>query len=367
VPDPGMFGSDQNWAFGTPNNGLATGAHSGTNAWGSDLNGNQDFLIASSFLYAPIIDLSGLSSATLTFSNVFDFSRYDSSFGIWVEDGGVFISTNASIPPSLNLPLAVEYTNQVAHIWTKETVDLTPWVGKTIQVVFYYEAFSLGDKIYGWTIDDVGITGVVAGGNVNITKNLGQGTWSLSSLSTLGLVPVQSGVKPSITISNLAAGNYVVQFSDVPNYQTPDDQTNTLTVGGTANFTGNYTFLDANSNGIPDSWEHDYFGSVNTNRTQATDTDHDGMSDYAEFIAGTNPTNAASRFYFTGEIDEGNHMVQMEWTVATNHLYQINLSTNLKTWSPVTGWLQASNDPTMIYTVTNPGVGPQYFRVQVLP
>ena len=369
VPDPGMFGSDQNWAFGTPNNGLATSAHSGTNAWGSDLNGNQDFFIASSFLYAPIIDLYGLSSATLTFSNVFDFSRNDSTLDAWVEDGGVFISTNASMPPSINLPLAVEYTNQVAHTWTKETVDLTPWVGKTIQVVFYYEAFAFGDKIYGWTIDDVGITGVVAGGNVSITKNLGQGTWSLSSLSTLGIVPVQSGFAPDITISNLAAGNYVVQFSDVPNYQTPDDQTNTLTVGGTANFTGNYTFLDANSNGIPDSWEHDYFGSVTTNRTRATDTDHDGMSDYAEFIAGTNPTNAASRFYFTGETVQSNRLVQMQWTVLTNRLYQVYASTttNFTNWLPVTDWLQASNNPTMSYTATNTDGGPRLFRVQVRP
>ena len=134
-------------------------------------------------------------------------------------------------------------------------MDLTPWVGKTIQVVFYYRGLALGDTIYGWTIDDISITGVAAGGNISITKNLGQGTWSLSSLSPIGLVPVQSGVTPSVTLSNLAAGQYVVQFGDVPYYQTPADQTNTLTVGGTVNFTGNYTFLDVNHNGISDAWE----------------------------------------------------------------------------------------------------------------
>jgi hypothetical protein len=159
---------------------------------------------------------------------------------------------------------------------------------------FLLQAYPYGDEIYGWTIDDISITGVVAGGNVSITKNLGQGTWSLSSLSSIGLVPVQSGVAPSVTFSNLAAGNYVVQFGDVPYYQTPAGQTNTLTDGGTVNFTGNYTFLDVNHNGISDAWEMAYFGSVTTNRTQFTDTDGDGMTDYAEFIAGTNPTNAAS-------------------------------------------------------------------------
>jgi len=225
-----------------PNNGLATSAHSGANAWGGDLDGNQDFYAASSYLYAPVIDLSGLTSATLTFWTTFDFSRFETftigntDYTIWEEDGGVLISTNASVPPSLNLPLAVEYTNQIADTWRQETVDLTKWVGQTIQVVFYYQAIPLGDTIYGWTIDDIRITGVVAGGNVSITKNLGQGTWSLSSLSSIGLVPVQSGVAPSITFSNLAAGNYVAQFGDVPFYQTPDEQTNTLTVGGTVQF-----------------------------------------------------------------------------------------------------------------------------------
>jgi hypothetical protein len=221
--------------------------------------------------------------------------------------------------------------------------------------------------MYGWTLDDIRITGVVASGMISITKNLGQGTWSLSTLSSIGLVPVQSGVAPAITYSNLPAGQYVVQFGDVPYYQTPVSQTNMLTAGGTLYFPGNYTFLDANHNGISDDWEKAYFGAVTTNRTQFTDTDGDGITDYAEFIAGTNPTNAASRFYFTGEILPGDNLVQMQWTVVTNRRYQVNVSTNLSSWGPVTAWLQASNNPTMNYTVTNSGSGSPFYRVQVEP
>jgi Bacterial TSP3 repeat len=121
-----------------------------------------------------------------------------------------------------------------------------------------------------------------------------------------------------------------------------------------------------NHNGISDAWEMDYFGAVTTNRTQLTDTDGDGMSDYAEFIAGTNPTNAASRFYFT-QIAQTNRLVELEWTVVTNRLYQVNISTNLKSWSPVTVWSQASDSPTMNYTATNSGNASRFFRVQVLP
>ena len=73
VPDP-VYGSDINWTLGTPHNGLQNRAHSGTNAWGSDLNGQSFSLLASSFLYSPVIDLSGVSQATLTFWHSFDFS-----------------------------------------------------------------------------------------------------------------------------------------------------------------------------------------------------------------------------------------------------------------------------------------------------
>ena len=353
-PDPSI-GSDVNWTLHTPNNGLVSGAHSGNNAWDS---GNQIGFWASTYLYSPVIDLSGLESATLTFWDVCDFTDP-------AEDGVVFISTDSSLPPSTTLPIAHDFVGTNAPTWQQETVDLTPWIGKTIQVVFYYQGFG-GSTYYGWLIDDVGITGTVAGGNISITKNLGQGTWSLSSLSPIGLVPVQSGVAPSIIISNLPAADYVVQFSDEPFYQTPPAQTNTLVVNGSLNFTGNYTFPDANSNGISDYYELYYFGSVSTNRTQLTDTDGDGMTDYAEAIAGTDPTNPASRFYFTGESAMSNQLVQLQWMIGSNRLCQVEESTNLTGWSPLSGWLQSSNSTTMSYTVTN-AVGNSFYRVQVLP
>jgi hypothetical protein len=119
-------------------------------------------------------------------------------------------------------------------------------------------------------------------------------------------------------------------------------------------------------NGISDAWEEYYFGCVCTNRTATTHTDGNGMSDYAKFIAGLNPTNPASRFYFT-RITQTNRLVPWQWTVGTNRLYQVSASTDLKSWSPVTAWLQAFNDPTMNYSATNSGSGAQFYRVQVLP
>src|SRR5208283_4275788 len=137
-----------------------------------------------------------------------------------------------------------------------------------------------------WLVDDIGITGVAGGGTIVISKNLGQGTFTLNGLIS------ESGTAPSTTITNAPPGPYTVQFSDVAFYQTPKDQSGTLTNGSTLTFSGNYTFIDVNHNGISDAWEKYYFGSASTNRTQYTDTDGNGMSDYAKFIAGIDPTNA---------------------------------------------------------------------------
>src|SRR5262249_19720497 len=155
-----------------------------------------------------------------------------------------------------------------------------------------------------------------------------------SLASALGLTPVASGVTPSVTLSNMTPRKYVVKFGDVPDYITPPGKTNVLFLGSSLNFVGNYTFIDVNNNGISDAWEQDYFWSVSPNRTQTTHTDHDGMTDYAEFIAGTDPTDPNSRFRFTSITNQANQLVRMQWTTVSNRLYQVSTSTNLGSWSP---------------------------------
>lgn len=353
VPDP-VNGSDINWTLGTPNNGLETSAHSGTNAWGSDLDGQPFNFLASSFLYGPAIDLSGLSQATLTFWHSFDFSS-------GLEDGQLGISTSSSTPPG-SIPTLTNFVGQTSGGWEQATVDLTPYTGKTVQVVWYYQGVYIGSPIYGWFVDDVSITGVAAGlgGTLVISKNLGQGSFTLTG-------PVnQSGTLPSTTISNAPPGQYSVHFSDVAFYETPLDQSNTLASGGMLNFTGNYGFIDANHNGISDAWEKYYFGSVSTNRTQTTDTDGSGMSDYGKFIAGLNPTNPASKFIIFSVTIQSNRFAQLQWSAVPGRLYQPEGSSNLINWTPLTDWLQASGSP-MSCAGTNLSFSPHFFRVQVRP
>ena len=171
-------------------------------------------------------------------------------------------------------------------------------------------------------MDDISITGVSSGqaGSITVTKNLGQGKWTLNG-------PIsQTGTASTTTITNAPAGPYSIQFSDVTFYQTPLAQSATLATSGTLNFTGNYSFLDLNNNGISDAAESYYFGGASSNRTDVTDTDGDGMSDYAEFIAGTNPTNSASKLLFLGVTLLTNKLLQLEWAAIPDRLYQVQAS-----------------------------------------
>jgi hypothetical protein len=353
--DPQFLGLEDNlnWTLGTPNNKLQTSAHSGTNAWGSDLNGTPINFLVSSFLYSPLIDLSGLSHATLSFWQCYDFSGS--------EQGQILISTNASASPDA-LPVLFDFSGTSALNWElASNLDLTPYVGKTIQVVWQYAA-SFGGTSYGWLVDDVSITGIAAGtgGTIMISNNLSQATYTLTGPLT------QDGSGPLTTISNAPPGVYSIQFHDISFYQTPLTQTNSLGARGTLTFRANYTFIDANHNGMSDAWEKYYFGTVTTNRTNLTDTDGDGMTDYEEFIAGTDPTNPLSKLVFVGAAVQTNSAVEFQWSAVPGRSYQLLSSTNMASWVPMTGWIQANRSP-MSYVVTNATVRSRSYRVQVRP
>jgi hypothetical protein len=53
--------------------------------------------------------------------------------------------------------------------------------------------------------------------------------------------------------------------------------------------------FDSNANGLPDWWEQQYSGLIH-GLSATNDIDHDGFSNYQEWVARTDPTNAASAF-----------------------------------------------------------------------
>jgi hypothetical protein len=258
-----------------------------------------------------------------------------------------------------------DFTGTVSSGWQQETVNLSAYCGQTVQLVWDYVGVSFSGGLYGWTIDDIGITnftvsGTGSFGTIVISKNLGQGSYSLTGPMN------QSGSSTLTTISNAPVGQYTISFDDVAFYITPPPQSNTLAASSTLVFSGDYTFPDTNHNGMSDLWEQYYFGNVSTNRTTTTDTDHDGMSDYAEFIAGTNPNDATSKLVFFPSKIHTNGVVTLQWPAVPGRIYQVDFSTNLVKWVPMTGWMPATGSP-MTFTVTNNTRGAFMYRLEVRP
>jgi hypothetical protein len=89
---------------------------------------------------------------------------------------------------------------------------------------------------------------------------------------------------------------------------------------------------DSDGDGIPDAWMWQYFGHptglAGDHSRAADDADGDGMSNLAEYLAGTNPTNAASNLRMLGAASSGNDVL-LSWTVAGGRSYVVQAATGL--------------------------------------
>lgn len=89
------------------------------------------------------------------------------------------------------------------------------------------------------------------------------------------------------------------------------------------------TVDDSNGNGIPDAWEIAHFGAV-ADIHHTTDSDADGLSDYYEYQAGTNPRDPASCLRI-GSISRAGPTpaLRLEWICVPNRAYVVYRGLNL--------------------------------------
>jgi len=116
----------------------------------------------------------------------------------------------------------------------------------------------------------------------------------------------------------------------------------------------------------PEIWLANYYGSTNYDIVNTNDTDHDSMPAWAEYIAGTDPTDPLSVLRIDEMFQQSTGMV-ISWATTTGRLYGLDLRPSLTSgdWTNVPGWtnvLEASGRLT--FTNFTPGTG-SFYRVNV--
>ena len=101
-----------------------------------------------------------------------------------------------------------------------------------------------------------------------------------------------------------------------------------LTSGVSHQLVANMVVLaDTDNDGVPDTWETAN-GFSPTNAADASlDADGDTMTNWEEYIAGTNPTNALSYLKLDGAL--GNGMVSLSFQALSNRTYAIEFKDGL--------------------------------------
>ncbi|HEX9046645.1 MAG TPA: PA domain-containing protein, partial [Verrucomicrobiae bacterium] len=125
--------------------------------------------------------------------------------------------------------------------------------------------------------------------------------------------------------------------------------------------------VDANTNGLPDWWEVQYFGSLGAS-LPAADPDHDGANNLAEYLAGTNPTNATSVLTLAvASTASVSNAARLQWASVAGRYYRLLRGTNLLTGvtTPVVTNIAATpplNQITNLLPATAPAT---FYRLQL--
>ena len=116
------------------------------------------------------------------------------------------------------------------------------------------------------------------------------------------------------------------------------------------------TGADTDQDGLPDDWERFWFGDLSA--TAEGDPDGDGQSNRAEFLAGTDPTNAASALRVLSSRFDADGNAVLRFPIAPSRTYRIETSADLKSWTPAAGQLAYPGKGIAEWTGLNPFAGP---------
>lgn len=185
------------------------------------------------------------------------------------------------------------------------------------------------------------------------------------------IAPIETYYPSGNTVGGLTVGmTYEIRFLEATGFVAPPPQSITIAGAAAETYTATY---GAPASAI-ESWRQMHFGSTENVGMGADgfDADHDGQTNYAEFVAGTNPRDSTDRFEVQSLIRSGN-LVVLGYHAKSGRTYSLekliyNSSTNTSSWSAVstTGVLGADEQGRVIFD-QNPETNAIYRIKVVLP
>jgi hypothetical protein len=111
-------------------------------------------------------------------------------------------------------------------------------------------------------------------------------------------------------------------------YQLSDGRRSPTSDPGTGNTWGE----DLNGNGLPDDWQALYWGNNPKNWPPGNvDSDGDGMTNFEEFLAGTNPLDPSSALRIG--LSSTSQGWRLDWNTHPGFIYQVQVAADVNVWT----------------------------------
>jgi len=295
-------------------------------------------------------------------------------------------ATSLSTTTPVNQPVAMGLTANapILRIVSQPDHGMVGLNGNT--ATYYPETGFVGTETFTFCSDNGYRESNLATGTVIVTDS-GTNACALSStleffdeLSHVSTIQVTTGLGSAWSaysetlwlsiISYGGSGNGSVQYAVERNTNSVARVGSLSIAGKTVSIRQDATLPDYNDDGIPDDWQIRYFLSADSpNAAPSLDYDHDGMTNFEEYLAGTNPTDPLSVLTISAfDMNWTSLTFQLIFPTLVAHDYQVQRTADLTNpeWKGLTNAVFGTGSPQPVIGPLSTNTPGMFYRIQMV-